>query len=74
MKIFIGYDISCNLNYQHDYIGHQLYKKFEIVSDPSVADAILFLGTCSTSERHIDMTISYMKAVLEQKRKRQRYM
>jgi len=68
MKIFIGENRSCVLNYQHDLIFNELSFKYEITDDPKDADIIIFAGTCCCTEYNIINTISYMSDVLQYKK------
>lgn len=68
MKIFIGENISCNLNYQYDYIICELQDKFEITPNPREADIILFLGTCSCTKDHMLYTINYINSIISLKK------
>lgn len=68
MKIFIGFNHSCSLNYQYNYIKSQLAKKYEITNDINQADKIIFVGTCSCTEATVCNTINYINQVLKQKK------
>ena len=69
MKIYIGDNLGCGLNYQYNYITSKLSEKFEIINDPSIADVILFLGTCSATETHIFNMMLSMDDVISKKKK-----
>lgn len=68
MKIFIGKNISCTLNYQYEYIYIQLASNFEITENVEDADKIVFVGTCTTTEFHILDTLKYINKILERKK------
>ena len=71
MKLFIGKFLSCDLNYQHYYIFHELRQldQFEITEDPSEADIIVFPATAACSDNHMQETINYIEEVLAKKKK-----
>ena len=68
MKIFIGYNHSCNLNYQYLYILNELNSKFEITNNAEEADIIIFAGTCCCTQYTINYMLSYMSEVLNHKK------
>lgn len=68
MKIFIGDNYSCALDY--DYYATVIYLMDigEIVSDPKEADVIIFAATCCGSYDNINYIVEYILDVLSQKR------
>lgn len=68
MKIFIGKDISCALNYQHDFIVEYLAERLEIIQNVHEADIIVFPSSCSATEDVILNTINYIDKVLSEKK------
>ena len=68
MKIFIGEMMSCNLNYQPEYIVYQLEDNFEITTMVEDADIIVFPGTCSCTNENISYSIEYISSILKRKK------
>lgn len=68
MKIFMGKNLSCDLNYQDQEIFLDLCEFHEMVDDPSIADVIIFAGTCSGSLRNLKATMKYIHDVVEKKK------
>ena len=69
MKIFIGKENSCNLNYMRDL----LYSEFiinghEIVKEPEDADIIIFPDTCCCTEYNLQYTLFYINDILSRKK------
>lgn len=69
MKVFIGHNLTCSLNYQPDYIKYNLENNCEITDNPKEADKIIFTGTCCCTEYNMLNTISYIISVLKEKKK-----
>ena len=74
MKIFIGEMMSCNLNYQPEYIVYQLEDNFEITTMVEDADIIVFPGTCSCTNENISYSIEYISSILKRKKQVQKHM
>jgi len=68
MKIFIGEENSCNLNYQHNYIYGSLLKIFELTNKVDEADIIIIAETCCCTQYHIQETIDYISSIIEKKK------
>ncbi len=68
MKIFLGKPMTCNLNYQPNYIYDELNEKFDITTNPEEADIIVFPGTCSCTEEDIYNTINIIKSIIKRKK------
>lgn len=68
MKIFMGENISCALNYQFDVILSELAKKYEIVEEINEADVIIFAGTCCCQGAHLKVTMEYIHEIVAQKK------
>lgn len=61
MKVFISTNLSCALNYEHDLIKEKIKAKHEITHNPKEADIIIITSSCSTTKKHIDQTLNYIK-------------
>lgn len=70
MKIFIGNDINCGLNYQYTYIYNKLLENFQITDNVKEADKIIFVSTCSCTKFHILYTLNYISSVLKDKKEK----
>ena len=70
MKIFMGKNYSCDVNYQYYEIIFKLkeIKGCELVKHPKDADVIIFASTCSCYEQRIYEILSYIDSVLKQKK------
>lgn len=68
MKIFIGKILSCELNYQPNYITYELMNNFEITETVEEADIIVFPGTCACTRHNISFSINYIASILERKK------
>lgn len=68
MKIFIGEIMSCNLNYQPNYIACELIDNFEITETVEKADIIVFPGTCSCTKENILFSLNYISSILKRKK------
>lgn len=67
MKVFIGENLSCSVNYQYDYIFNELANNHEITQNVSEADKIVFIGTCCCTEPKIKYMLEYILSILCQK-------
>ena len=67
MKIFMGENFSCGVNYQYFEIMNELkrIKECELVLQPEDADVIIFASTCSCHEDRIYQMIGYIDFILE---------
>ena len=61
MKIFLGENYSCSLNYQHSLIYGSIYKY--LVKDVKNADIIIVPSTCCCTEKMIIHTLSYIESL-----------
>lgn len=70
MKIFMGENYSCDVNYQYYQIIYKLQEieDCEFVEQPEDADVIIFASTCSCYEARIYEILSYIDSVLKQKK------
>ena len=68
MKIFIGANNSCNLNYQHNVIYDELFKSFELTPNVSEADAIVIAETCCCTQFNLIYTLNYIASILKEKK------
>lgn len=71
MKIFIGTENSCGLNYQHNLIYGKLAsfaEVFEFTTEVSEADIIVFAETCCCTEYNILNTLNYINSILKYKK------
>lgn len=68
LKIFIGMNTSCNLNYQHSMIYNELAERFEITEDVSRADKIVLSTSCCNTKYHILSLIQYIQSILYKKK------
>lgn len=68
MKVFIGEENSCNLNYQHNAIYQALSEHFEITGNVEDADIIIIAETCCCTEYNILETVGYIKSIIENKK------
>lgn len=68
MKVFIGKENSCNLNYQHYYIYQSISKYFEITDNINEADTIIIAETCCCTKYNILITVDYIKSIIENKK------
>lgn len=70
MKIFIGKDNSCYLNYQKKLLYSSLYfNNFNIVGNPEEADIIIFSDTCCCTAFNMNVTLAYINEILKRKKK-----
>ena len=68
MKVFIGKENSCNLNYQHNYIYDALFEHFELTNKVEEADIIIIAETCCCTQYNIHRTINYIVSIIEKKK------
>lgn len=68
MKIFMGENRSCVLNYQDSVIYGYLKTLYQMVDDPSEADVLVFAGTCCCSARVLKNTMKYIHDNVQKKR------
>lgn len=70
MKIFMGKNFSCGVNYQYSEIMCELERieGYEFVTQPEEADVIIFASTCSCYKDRIYMMIGYIDFILEKKK------
>ncbi len=68
MKIFIGTENSCGLNYQHNIIYNELYKFFDITTNVSDADVIVIAETCCCTQYNLQCTLNYIDSILKEKK------
>ena len=69
MKIFIGKNYGCDVNYTYGIIMDELYNLGEIVEDVREADIIVFPTTCCGSLKIIKIVMADILNVLKNKRK-----
>ena len=67
MKIYLGKENSCKLNYQHIYIYYQLIKYFDITDDIKQADIIVIAESCCCTNERLKLTLNYFKDILQNK-------
>ncbi len=72
MKIFIGVNNSCNLNYQHNVVYDELFKSFELTPNVSEADAIVIAETCCCTQFNLKYTLNYIASILKEKNQKLR--
>ena len=65
MKIFIGEENSCNLNYQHNAIYQSLSEHFELTDNVEDADIIIIAETCCCTEYNIIKTLDYISSIIK---------
>ena len=68
MKIFLGKENGCSLNYQHNLIYDNLTDNFEITKDVSEADIIVIAETCACTQYNIQYTLNYIDYILKNKK------
>lgn len=68
MKIYLGKENSCKLNYQHIYIYYQLIKHFDITDDIKKADIIVIAESCCCTNERLKLTLNYFKDILQNKK------
>ena len=68
MKIFIGSENACGLNYQHDFIYSKLSESFEIITNVSDADVIVIAETCCCTQYNLRYTLNYIASILKDKK------
>ncbi len=69
MKIFIGANHGCDLNYTYRVLTDELYNIGKIVEDVAEADIIVFPATCCGSLRVIKIVMADILNVLKNKKK-----
>lgn len=69
MKIYIGKENTCGLNYQQYVIYQKLLNSFEITPNIIEADAIVIAETCCCTECNIKSTLNEISDILKNKRK-----
>lgn len=70
MKVFMGENYSCGVNYQYYEIVSKLKEVggFEFVSRPGSADILIFAGTCSCHADRIMEMVRYVQSVIDLKK------
>lgn len=70
MKIFMGKNYSCGVNYQYYEIIHKLQgiEECEFVEQPEDADVIIFASTCSCHAERIWEIVNYIDLILKRKK------
>jgi len=70
MKIFMGKNFSCGVNYQYYEIIYKLQdiEECEFVKQPEEADVLIFASTCSCHEERILEILAYIDLILQQKK------
>ena len=59
-NIYFGKTFDCAINYQDHLIKIIVDEKDNMVNDPSIADIIIFSGTCACTQRQILTTVKSM--------------
>lgn len=68
MKIFIGENHSCDVNYDYKLAHIELSKFWKITRNPEEADIIVLTSTCCGSLGNMDLTINYILDILNRKK------
>lgn len=68
MKIFIGKENCCSLNYQQNVIYDEIFENFEITDKVEEADNIIIAETCCCTEYNMLKTLDYISSIIEKKR------
>ncbi len=69
MKVFIGKENCCTLNYQQKVIYEEIFENFEITDNVEDADKIIIAETCSCTEYNIIKTLDYISSIIERKKR-----
>lgn len=69
MKVFIGENFSCGVNYQYLELIYKLKRTDSvIIDDSSDADVIIFSDTCACHSDRILLVLQYIESVLKRKK------
>lgn len=68
MKIFIGKENCCSLNYQQKVIYEEILENFEITDKVEEADKIIVAETCCCTKYNITKTLDYISSIIERKK------
>lgn len=74
MKVFIGENFSCGVNYQYLELIYKLKRTDSvIIDDSSDADVIIFSDTCACHSDRILLVLQYIESVLKRKKREQKF-
>lgn len=68
MKVFMGKNFTCGVNYQYWELVHNLKRRCEPTNDPGEADVIIFANTCVSHKDRMIMMLNYIEEVLKNKK------
>ena len=68
MKVFMGSENSCNLNYQQEAIYDKLSQFFDYTPNVSDADIIVIPETCCCTQSNLEYTLNYINSIIKEKK------